>query len=126
LPASTQWDIVSAVARQLAPAFDELIRQAARGDVLHNDDTTVKILALMGEPGGPGSAIAAGEGTVPGVIGMYWQLSFCTHPSVRNVLTVVPLSFDITWLGQQLGQVHVEGGPAAATQTTKRRKKQPR
>ena len=48
LPASTQWDIVHAVAASLTPAFDELIRQAARGDVLHNDDTTVKILELMG------------------------------------------------------------------------------
>jgi transposase len=49
LPASTQWDIVKAVAGGLAPAFDELIRQAAQGEVLHNDDTTVKILELMGE-----------------------------------------------------------------------------
>jgi transposase len=49
LPASTQWDIVKAVAASLAPAFAELIRQAAQGDVLHNDDTTVKILELMGE-----------------------------------------------------------------------------
>jgi transposase len=49
LPASTQWDIVGAVAGILAPVFDELIRQAAQGQVLHNDDTTVKILELMGE-----------------------------------------------------------------------------
>lgn len=48
LPASTQWDIVQAVATHLAPAFEELIRQAAQGEVLHNDDTTVKILELMG------------------------------------------------------------------------------
>ncbi len=48
LPASTQWDIVQAVAADLAPAFAELIRQAAQGEVLHNDDTTVKILELMG------------------------------------------------------------------------------
>jgi transposase len=48
LPASTQWDIVQAVAMNLAPAFEELVRQAAQGEVLHNDDTTVKILELMG------------------------------------------------------------------------------
>lgn len=48
LPASTQWDIVQAVAANLEPAFAELIRQAAQGEVLHNDDTTVKILELMG------------------------------------------------------------------------------
>ncbi len=47
LPASTQWDIVEAVASTIMPAFDELIRQAAQGEVLHNDDTTVKILELM-------------------------------------------------------------------------------
>jgi transposase len=51
LPASTQWDIVSAVAANLAPIFAELIRQAAQGEVLHNDDTTIKILELMGKRG---------------------------------------------------------------------------
>src|SRR6202044_485188 len=53
LPASTQWDIVQAVAVNSKPAFDELIRQAAQGEVLHNDDTTVKILELMGQRGRP-------------------------------------------------------------------------
>jgi transposase len=51
LPASTQWDIVQAVAENLAPAFSELVRQAAQGDVLHNDDTTIKILEMMGQRG---------------------------------------------------------------------------
>jgi transposase len=63
LPASTQWDIVQAVAANLAPAFAELIRQAAQGDVLHNDDTTVKILELMGE-GGRQEALADAVGDV--------------------------------------------------------------
>ena len=49
LPASTGWDVVHSVAPRLAPAFEELIQQAAGGEVLHNDDTTVKILALMGQ-----------------------------------------------------------------------------
>jgi transposase len=61
LPASTQWDVVAAVARLLTPTFDELVRQAAQGDVLHNDDTTIKILALMGKQGGQAAAVAAGE-----------------------------------------------------------------
>jgi len=60
LPASTQWDIVAAVAAILAPAFGELIRQAAQGEVLHNDDTTVKILELMG-PRGRSEALAGAE-----------------------------------------------------------------
>jgi transposase len=61
LPASTQWDVVAAVARMLTPAFNELIRQAAQGDVLHNDDTTVKILALMGERGQQDAAVDGAE-----------------------------------------------------------------
>jgi transposase len=47
LPASTQWDIVHAEAKRAEPVFDELIRQAAQGDVLFNDDTTVKILEMI-------------------------------------------------------------------------------
>ena len=47
LPASTQWEIVEQIADKIYPAYEELIRQAAQGEVLHNDDTTVKILALM-------------------------------------------------------------------------------
>jgi transposase len=49
LPASTQWDIVEAKAEQIEPAFGELIRQAADGEVVYNDDTTVKILEMMGQ-----------------------------------------------------------------------------
>ena len=49
LPASTQWDVVHAFAPGITPAFEELIRQAAQGDVLQNDDTTARILELMGD-----------------------------------------------------------------------------
>lgn len=49
LAASTQWQIVSAAAMSLTPPHEELIRQAGQGDVVYNDDTTVKILELMGQ-----------------------------------------------------------------------------
>ena len=49
LPASTQWDIVEAQAERAEPVFTELVQQAAQGDVVHNDDTGVKILEMMGE-----------------------------------------------------------------------------
>jgi len=49
LPASTQWGIVQPMAASVEPAYDELIRQAAQGEVVHNDDTTVKILEAMGK-----------------------------------------------------------------------------
>ena len=46
LPASTQWEIAEEIAAVIRPAFDELIRQAAQGEVFYNDDTSMKILAL--------------------------------------------------------------------------------
>jgi transposase len=49
LPASTQWGIVLEIFKIIHPACKELIRQAAQGDVLYNDDTTMRILALMGK-----------------------------------------------------------------------------
>ncbi|MGH8612602.1 MAG: IS66 family transposase [Gammaproteobacteria bacterium] len=49
LSASTQWAIVEESADVVKPAYEELIRQAAQGEVLHNDDTPMKILALMEE-----------------------------------------------------------------------------
>jgi transposase len=51
LAASTQWEIVEAAAPKLRPAYRELIRQAAQGEVVFNDDTTVKILERMGARG---------------------------------------------------------------------------
>jgi len=46
LPVATQCEIVAEAAATLQPAMEELIRQAAQGEVLHNDDTTMPILAL--------------------------------------------------------------------------------
>jgi hypothetical protein len=49
LPAATQWELVREAATILAPAHQELIREAAQGDVLYNDDTSMKILKLTRE-----------------------------------------------------------------------------
>ena len=46
LPPATQWEIMAETAAVIQPAFDEAIRQAAQGEVLYNDDTAMKILAL--------------------------------------------------------------------------------
>jgi transposase len=46
LPAATQWDLVQAAAKSLAPVHEELLHQAAQGRVLYNDDTTMKVLQL--------------------------------------------------------------------------------
>lgn len=49
LPASTQWDVIAAFAPSARPAHEALISYAAQGDVLHNDDTVVKILECLGK-----------------------------------------------------------------------------
>ena len=49
LPPSTQWEIIEKVADKIHPVYAELIRQAAQGHVLYNDDTPMKILSLMKE-----------------------------------------------------------------------------
>ena len=49
LPATTQWDVVAQAAPSLAPAFEELVRQAAQGTVLYNDDTPMRILKFTAE-----------------------------------------------------------------------------
>lgn len=48
LPAATQWEVVRDAAGPIAPALEELIRRAAQGELLHNDDTGMKILEHMG------------------------------------------------------------------------------
>ena len=46
LPVATQCEIVAETAARLEPALQELIRQAAQGEVVHNDDTSMRVLSL--------------------------------------------------------------------------------
>jgi len=64
LPAATQWEIVEEAAELIRPAYEELIRQAAQGEVLNNtgvptdrsssvrwkNDTSMRVLHLAREP----------------------------------------------------------------------------
>jgi hypothetical protein len=49
VPASTQWDVVNERVGDVRPAFEELCRQAAQGQIVHNDDSYARILAFMGK-----------------------------------------------------------------------------
>ncbi len=78
LPAATQWEIVSETAVILVPAWRELIHQAAQGEVLHNDDTTMKVLALENS-----TAEVAASTTEPGaVVAAEPATSVVTEPAV--------------------------------------------
>jgi hypothetical protein len=49
LPASTQWELVEPIARQLQPTLDRLIGEAAQAPLLHNDDTAMRVSDLRRE-----------------------------------------------------------------------------
>lgn len=55
LPESTQWELMVPLSEQAQPVFEELQRQTAQSPLLHNDDTSMRILELRR----PGSASAA-------------------------------------------------------------------
>jgi len=48
-PASTQWDLLNSGAERIRPVIQELVRQAAQGSVVMNDDTPMKILSFLVE-----------------------------------------------------------------------------
>ena len=47
VPSSTQWDLIDAMALRLSPLNDALMATAAQGSVIHNDDTTMKLLSFL-------------------------------------------------------------------------------
>jgi len=49
LPAATQWELAEGVGNVGCPVYRELINQGAQGEVIHNDDTGVKILSLLAD-----------------------------------------------------------------------------
>ncbi|PYT09760.1 MAG: IS66 family transposase [Acidobacteria bacterium] len=55
LPESTQWELMAPLFELALPIFEELLRQTAQSPLLHNDDTSMRILDLRR----PGSATAA-------------------------------------------------------------------
>jgi len=62
LPAATQWELVRDASVPLAPVHDEMIRQAAQGELVQNDDTTMKILELIANrPDDPVSDPGSGQ-----------------------------------------------------------------
>ncbi len=49
VPSSTQWEVLEGNVGLLQPVRDELVRRCAQAKVLHIDDSSVRILELMGK-----------------------------------------------------------------------------
>jgi len=89
LPAATQWEMVEDSADEIEPAQDEMIRQAAQGQIFHNDDTTMKVLALArppGEPTGSGRSARTGVFTsgIVSILGGHRIALFFTGTAMRG------------------------------------------
>jgi len=60
LPASTQWELIAQAARPLEPVYQALLTHAAQGQLLHNDDTPMRVQDLR-------KALAQDEGARTGL-----------------------------------------------------------
>jgi transposase len=92
LPVATQWEVVQEKAESLRPALEELVRQAAQGDVAHNDDTSMRILKLAREPAPEGKAERTGvftSGIVSRVGALFIALFFSGWKHAGENLTEV-------------------------------------
>jgi transposase len=68
LPVATQCEIMAETAVLLEPGWQELIRQAAQGEVVHNDDTSMRVLSLDRD------AVISPERTGVFTSGLVWTL----------------------------------------------------
>jgi hypothetical protein len=80
VPGTTQWQILNERVELVRPAYDELKRQAAQGDVLHNDDSYMRILSFMGKR--RAALLAAGNLPDPDRTGMYTTAIVSVVPTI--------------------------------------------
>jgi transposase len=69
VPASTQWEVAREHLSEVLPVYDVLVNLAANAPVLHNDDTYVRILELMGKR--RSDLVAAGDLDLPERTGLF-------------------------------------------------------
>jgi transposase len=69
VPASTQWEIARDHVQEVLPVYEVLVSLAANAPLVHNDDTYVRILELMGKR--RSELIAAGQLDLPDRTGLF-------------------------------------------------------
>jgi transposase len=69
VPASTQWEVARDHMREVLPVYEVLVSLAANAPLVHNDDTYVRILELMGKR--RNKLIAAGDLDLPDRTGLF-------------------------------------------------------
>lgn len=69
VPASTQWEIARDHLQEVLPVYEVLVSLAANAPLVHNDDTYVRILELMGKR--RDKLVAAGDLDLPERTGLF-------------------------------------------------------
>ena len=87
VPASTQWEVLQQAVPLVEPAYNELVRLAAQAELLHIDDSHMRILSLMGKR--REQLIANGQLDTPERTGLYTTAII----AVVAVLGVIALFF---------------------------------
>lgn len=66
LAAATQWELMERATQVIKPVLNELIRQAAQGGVMHNDDTSMRVLKLVRADDGRTGVFTSGIVSISG------------------------------------------------------------
>ena len=69
VPASTQWEVARDHVQEVLPVYEVLVSLAANAPLVHNDDTYVRILELMGKR--RNKLVAAGDLDLPDRTGLF-------------------------------------------------------
>ena len=69
VPASTQWEVARDHVQEVLPVYEVLVSLAANAPLVHNDDTYVRILELMGKR--RNELLAAGDLDLPERTGLF-------------------------------------------------------
>jgi len=83
LPASTQWDLADEGADLVEPVRNELLRIAAQGKLMHNDDSYMRILELMGKR--RAKLLVSGMLPDPERTGIFTTAVVCIVPDIGTI-----------------------------------------
>lgn len=89
MPASTQYELLEDAATLLKPVHQEMLRQAAQAQLLHTDDTSMKILKVERNPDDPRTGLFASG--IVGVaenhrVGLFFTGTQHSGENLRDVL----------------------------------------
>lgn len=89
LPTAVQWELMAMAAKPMLVIWQALIRVAAQGSVLHNDDTSMRILRLVRETGDKRTGVFTSG--IVSILGIYRIALFFTGPkhAGENIATVL-------------------------------------